>query len=171
MNLGLLAHNQSAYSRATDFLQEGMAAARSLHDDKLLSAILINKAVVLYSTGDHPEAEAVLMNALTLAREVGHNTFLIKWMTGSPTVSIELVAGVMPIGCPDCLIAFMSGWTKYSLENNYSKNKIEGALAGAEHAIEFYSKNKSALGQNADMEKLIKQKSKDKLKKYIESKY
>jgi Flp pilus assembly protein TadD len=72
MNLGLLAHNQSAYSRATDFLQEGMAAARSLHDDKLLSAILINKAVVLYSTGDHPEAEAVLMNALTLAREVGH---------------------------------------------------------------------------------------------------
>lgn len=65
----------------------------------------------------------------------------------------------------------MSGWTKYSLENDYSKNKIECAVAGAENAIEFYEKNKSELGKISDMEKLKKQQKKGNLKKYIESKF
>ena len=95
----------------------------------------------------------------------------MKWMSGSPTVSIELVSGIVPLDCADCLMSFMSGWTKYSLENDYSKNKVECAVAGAENAIEFYEKNKSELGKNSDMEKLIKQKKKGKLKKYIESKF
>ncbi len=99
------------------------------------------------------------------------NAFLMKWMSGSPTVSIELVSGIVPLDCADCLMSFMSGWTKYSIENDYSKNKVECAVAGAENAIEFYQKNKSELGKNSDMEKLIKQKKKGKLKKYIESKF
>ncbi len=99
------------------------------------------------------------------------STFLIKWMTGSPTVSIELVSGIVPLECAECLMSFMSGWTKYSLENNYSKNKIDCALAGAEYAIVFYEKNKSVLGKNSEMKKLIKLKKKGKLKKYIESKF
>jgi hypothetical protein len=99
------------------------------------------------------------------------NAFLMKWMSGSPSVSIELVSGIVPLDCGDCLMSFMSGWTKYSLENNYSKNKIECAVAGAKNAIEFYEKNKSELGKNSDMEKLIKQKKKGKLKKYIETKF
>jgi hypothetical protein len=99
------------------------------------------------------------------------NAFLIKWITGSPTVSIELVSGIVPLECAECLLSFMSGWTKYSLENDYSKNKIDCALAGAEYAIKFYEKNKFELGKNADMDKLIKLKNKRKLKKYIESKF
>ena len=99
------------------------------------------------------------------------NAFLMKWMSGSPTVSIELISGIVPLDCADCLISFMSGWTKYSLENDYSKNKVECAAAGAENAIEFYEKNKSELGKNSDMEKLIKQKKKGNLKKYIGSKF
>jgi hypothetical protein len=69
------------------------------------------------------------------------------------------------------LMSFMSGWTKYSLKNDYSKNKVACALAGAEYAIKFYKKNKSEIGKNADMDKLIKRKNKGKLKKYIESKF
>jgi len=99
------------------------------------------------------------------------NTFLMKWMSGSPTVSIELVSGIVPLDCADCLMSFMSGWTKYSLENNYSKDKVECAVAGAENAIEFYRKNKSELGKNSEMEKLMKQQKKGKLKKYIKSKF
>jgi len=99
------------------------------------------------------------------------NAFLMKWMSGSPSVSIELVSGIVPLDCGDCLMSFMSGWTKYSLENEYSKNKIECAVAGAENAIEFYEKNKSELEKNSDMEKLKKQQKKGKLKKYIESKF
>lgn len=99
------------------------------------------------------------------------NAFLMKWMSGSPTVSIELVSGIVPLDCADCLMSFMSGWTRYSLENNYSKNKVDGAVAGAENAIEFYLNNKSELGKNSDMEKLIKQQKKGKLPEYIESKF
>ena len=99
------------------------------------------------------------------------NAFLMKWMSGSPTVSIELVSGIVPLDCANCLMSFMSGWTKHSLENDYSKDKIECAVAGAENAIEFYKKNKSVLGKNSDMEKLMKQQKKGKLKKYIESKF
>lgn len=99
------------------------------------------------------------------------NAFLMKWMTGSPTVSIELVSGIVPLDCPDCLMSFMSGWTKHSLENDYSKNKVECAVAGAENAIEFYINNKSKLGKNSDMEKLIKQQKKGKLKKFVKSKF
>ena len=99
------------------------------------------------------------------------NAFLMKWMSGSPTVSIELVSGIVPLDCADCLMSFMSGWTKYSLENDYSKNKVECAVAGAENAIEFYKKNKSELGKNSDMEKLMKQQKKGKLKKYIKSNF
>jgi len=99
------------------------------------------------------------------------NAFLMKWMSGSPTVSIELVSGIVPLDCADCLMSFMSGWIKYSLENNYSKDKVECAVAGAENAVEFYKKNKSELGKNSDMEKLMKQQKKGKLKKYIKSKF
>ncbi len=99
------------------------------------------------------------------------NAFLMKWMSGSPTVSIELVSGIVPLDCADCLMSFMSGWTKYSLENDYSKDKVECAVAGAENSIEFYKKNKSELGKNSDMEKLMKQQKKGKLKKYIKSKF
>ena len=99
------------------------------------------------------------------------NAFLIKWMSGSPTVSIELVSGLVPMECSECLMSFMSGWTKYSLENNYSKNKVDCALAGVERTIEFYDRNKSTLGENSDIEKLIKRNKKGKLKKYIESKF
>lgn len=99
------------------------------------------------------------------------NAFLMKWMIGSPTVSIELVPGIVPLECADCLIVFMSGWTKYSLENDYLKDKVKCALAGAENTIKFYKKNKSELGENSDMDKLIKHQKKGKLKNYIQSKF
>jgi hypothetical protein len=109
--------------------------------------------------GEHPD------------KRIAMNGFLMKWMSGSPSVSIALVEGIVPLDCADCLMAFMSGWTKYSLEHNYSDDKLACAVAGAEQAIRFYEKNKAALGKNADMEKLIKQQKKGKLQSYIESKY
>ena len=99
------------------------------------------------------------------------NAFLMKWMSGSPNVTIELVPGIVPLDCADCLMSFLSGWTKFSLQNDYSKNKVECAIAGAENVIEFYNRNESELGKNSDIKKLIKSQKKGKLKKYIESKF
>jgi len=98
------------------------------------------------------------------------NAFLMKWMSGSPTVSIKLVQGLVPLDCAECLMSFMGGWTKYSLENDYSDNNAICALKGVESTIAFYVKNKSELGKNAEIEKLIKRKNKGKLEKYVKSK-
>ena len=96
------------------------------------------------------------------------SAFLLQWLTGSPTVSIEIASGIFPMDCPECLVTFMNGWTQYALNNDYSKDKVAGALAGAQHLIEFYKKNKSVMGKQKEIEKLIKLQKKDELKAHIE---
>ncbi|WP_445749235.1 hypothetical protein [Polaribacter sp.] len=147
----------------------------------LAQEVEIPRDLKLKSAEDYKNTEPLVLNSIdwllitpisenqVKRKEV--NAFLMKWITGSPTVSIEIVSGIVPIDCSDCLMSFLSGWTKYSLENNYSKNKVECAIGGAEYAIAFYLKNKSELGKISDMEKLIKQQKKGNLKKYIESKF
>jgi len=98
------------------------------------------------------------------------NAFLMQWMTGSPTVTIEITQAVAPfMECADCLMAFLSGWTKYSLENAYSKDRVAGALAGVNHTIAFYEANKKSLGTNSEIEKLIRKKEKGDLKSHIKA--
>lgn len=99
------------------------------------------------------------------------NAFLFKWMSGSPTVTIDLVGGLIPADCSECLMSFLNGWVKYSLENDYSDNKVDCAMAGVESTIAFYEKNKSALGKQSDIEKLIKRKNKGQLRKYVEEQF
>lgn len=47
----------------------------------------------------------------------------------------------------------MGGWTKYSLENNYSSDNIQGSLAGLKSVIKVY-KNLS-LKKDKEVENLI----------------
>lgn len=147
----------------------------------LAQEIEIPNNIKFKNTEDYQKTEKLVLNATqwlvntplseNSEKRKEINAFLMKWMSGSPSVSIALVSGIVPLDCEDCLMSFMSGWTKYSLENEYSKNKIDCATAGAENAIKFYKKNKAELGKNSAMEKLIKQQKKGKLKKYIESKF
>ena len=147
----------------------------------LAQEVEIPNDLKLENAEDYKKTEQLVLNATEwllktpISKNPGKrkdiNAFLMQWMTGSPTVTIEIVSGIVPLDCADCLMLFMSGWTAYSLKNDYSKNKVECAVAGAENAIEFYLNNKSALGKNSDMEKLVKQKEKGKLEKYIESKF
>ena len=100
------------------------------------------------------------------------NVFLLKWLSGSPNVSIELKKEIVTFmrTSPDLLTIFLGGWAKYSLESKNFKNKIAGNLAGIESVIEFYTKNKSFMPKDKNVEKFIKMKDKGKLKAYIEKK-
>lgn len=99
------------------------------------------------------------------------NAFLLQWLSGSPNVMIEITQEVATfMECSDCLMIFMGGWAKYSLENNDYADKIKGNLAGIESVIEFYNSNKSVLAKNNAIEKYVKLKEKGKLEKYIQSK-
>ena len=98
------------------------------------------------------------------------SAFLMKWLTGSPDVSIELTQEVVTfMDCSDCLLMFMGGWAKYAIETK-DKDKLKGNLAGVESVIELYKNNKDAIGKNKSIEKYIKLQEKNKLEKYLKSK-
>jgi len=98
------------------------------------------------------------------------SAFLMKWMSGSPNVSLELSEKIVTyMDCGDCLMVFMSGWTNYALETKDFNNKFKGNLAGTKSVIEFYKKNKKALGKNKAIEKFMKLDEDNILEKYIKS--
>jgi hypothetical protein len=98
------------------------------------------------------------------------NAFLLKWISGSPNVNIEIKQEIVTFmgTSPDLLMIFMGGWAKYSLESKDFNNKIAGSMAGIESIIEFYTKNKDFMTKDKNVEKYIKMKDKGTLKSYIE---
>ena len=97
------------------------------------------------------------------------NTFIMAWLEGSPTVSVEIKQEIVSFmkPNPDLLMIFMCGWTKYSLETKDYNNKIKGNQKGVEAVIEFYIKNKENLKKDKNVEKYIKLKEEGKLEDYI----
>ncbi len=59
----------------------------------------------------------------------------------------------------------MAGWTKYSLENNYSNDVLQGNIAGIRSAINIYSKG--GLKKDKKMDRLIKLDENDELDKWV----
>ena len=60
----------------------------------------------------------------------------------------------------------MAGWTKYSLENNYSKDNVKGSIAGIRSAIKVY-KQGVALKKDKEIQKLIDLEDKGELEKWV----
>jgi hypothetical protein len=93
---------------------------------------------------------------------------LLAWITNSPTVTIEINAKVLTFTKKnsELLIFFIGGWTKYALENNYSKDIIKGSIAGIRCAIKIYKKG-IALKKDKEMEKLIALEDKGELENWV----
>lgn len=104
-------------------------------------------------------------NKISNAKEI--NTFLIAWMAGTPTVSIELRQEIMPnADVPELLIAFMSGWTKFAIENPSQKSDvIKCNLAGLNSVIKVYTLNK--MKPIKEIDQLIKMQEKGTLEKWV----
>jgi hypothetical protein len=97
------------------------------------------------------------------------NAFLLKWMTGSSTVHIEVKQEIVTfMDTPELLMIFMGGWTNYTLETKDADNKVNCSLAGVEAVIEYYTKNRALLSKSKGVEKYIKMKEKGTLKEYIQ---
>jgi hypothetical protein len=110
------------------------------------------------------------------------NTFLIAWVSGSPTVHIVIdtdkIVNFLDGKNHDLLVVFIGGWVKKTIETNNYQNTvalaksdtdgmISGNLAGIEAVIEFYNKNKKVLGNNKNIENYIKLQKQGKLKGFI----
>jgi hypothetical protein len=98
------------------------------------------------------------------------NAFLLQWISGSPSVQIELREQVMSLveNNPDLLAIYLGGWTQYSLVTPELVPALDGHIKGMEAAVEFYEKNKAALNRDRGMEKLIKLKEKGKMNETLE---
>jgi len=84
-------------------------------------------------------------------------SLLVAWLTNSPEVTIEMNEKTVTFGKknPELLMIFMGGWTRYTLDNGYSKDKIQGNLSGIRSVIKVY-KLGNGLKKDKEIDKLIK---------------
>ncbi|HET6228205.1 MAG TPA: hypothetical protein VFF27_18135 [Bacteroidia bacterium] len=96
------------------------------------------------------------------------SALFIAWVSGAPTVSLEINANVLPFTekNKDLLIIFMAGATKYCLENSYSSDAVKYTTAGIKSAIKVYKKGMSIQKDKA-MEKIIKTDESGGLEKWV----
>lgn len=99
------------------------------------------------------------------------SAFLLMWLSGSPNVTIEINADVLPFmeSSPDMLIIFLGGWTQAALNSDEKLSMVDGNVAGIEAVLDFYTKNKGQLGKDKSIEKLIKIQQKNELQAHIEA--
>lgn len=100
------------------------------------------------------------------------NAYVVKWITDSPTVSIEIDADFIVKLCEDnsqLLVVFMAGYTRYCLENNYSKDKIKCYTAGIKSAINNYALG-GDIKKNKLLSKAIEADKEGKLEEWVRSK-
>jgi hypothetical protein len=92
---------------------------------------------------------------------------LLGWLTNTPTITLEINANILIFTKKnsELLMFFMAGWTKYSLENNYSNDVLQGNLAGIRSAINIY--NEGGLKKDKKMQKLVELDEKGELEKWV----
>ncbi len=135
---------------------------------------------VLAEADDYAEYEEQIMacSKWLIETPLGENkrkrkeasTFLMKWVTGAPNVSVILAEGLPPMdkSNPELSIIFLAGWTYYALENEES-TKEECALYALETFLDFYEENKDELNHSKEIKKLLKIRKKGKLEDYVEN--
>ncbi len=96
------------------------------------------------------------------------NAFMVKWISGSPAVSIGIDEMVTKLADKNeqLLVLFMSGWTRYALENNYSKDSQKGYFEGLKSVINVYKKGID-IKKDKDVEKLVELQEKGELETWV----
>lgn len=97
-------------------------------------------------------------------------SLFLAWLTNSPTVTINLIEKITPFTKknPDLLFMFMGGWTKYTLQNSYSKDQVQCSVAGVKSAIKVYQMG-NGIKRDKEMEKIIDIDSKNELTVWVKS--
>jgi len=98
------------------------------------------------------------------------NAILLAWITNSPIVTIEVNTKITPLSKknPDLLAVFLGGWTKYALQNSYSKDPVKCNLAGIKSVVNLY-KTGVGIKKDKDLQKLVDLDSKNELESWITS--
>lgn len=92
---------------------------------------------------------------------------LLDWIANSPTVTLSLETYVMDYAQKnsELLIIFMAGWTRYSLQNEYTTDALQCNLAGLQSMIKVYKTGK--LKKDKKMDELVDMEAKGKLEAWL----
>ena len=110
-------------------------------------------------------------NSKTGERQIA-NSFLLAWMSGSPTVSIEMNDDILMKIMEknkELLFAYMGGYTKYALQTRADKTNFEinqAKLAGFKAVIAKYNSEKKH-SRDKNVEMLAQLDSEGKLENWI----
>lgn len=142
---GLLTFSIGAAAQADSLLHNPLPKTKeefTASEPKVISTVNYLESTPIDKQGEAWKAQAAL---------------LVAWLTNSPEVTIELDAKTTRIGQrnPELLIVFMGGWTRYVLQNGYSRDRVQGTVAGLRSAIRAY-KMGNGFKKDKEMEKLIK---------------
>ena len=96
------------------------------------------------------------------------NKFVVKWIDGSPTVSVEIFPCLMDFEKKNegMLILYMASCAKYVLANNYSKDVKAKQKAALQALIEVYKRG-TGINKDSKMEKLLKADANGQLEEWI----
>ena len=94
--------------------------------------------------------------------------FIITWLEGTPTVTVDLGPIVTPfMSYGESLIIFLGGYTKYTLQAGEHPDPLLANLAGTERVIEYYAANRSIFGDHKELDKLVRQEEKGRLRDWV----
>jgi hypothetical protein len=98
--------------------------------------------------------------------------FFMKWIEGTPAVTIELDANMVPFieDHPTFLLIFMYGWTQASLKEEGKLSPEDGNFYGLKAVAEYYVDHQQLIGKDANLKKVAKLHQKNTLRKYIKKK-
>lgn len=96
------------------------------------------------------------------------SAFVMKWIIGSPTVTIDLSEKISKIYGKNTslLINYMAAYSAYCLQNKSSATKPAATKAGLISMMNAYKKDIN-IKKSKEMEKLIKLTEENKLEEYI----
>ncbi len=97
--------------------------------------------------------------------------FLMAWMTGSPSVTIELNESILGSidNNKELVLIFMGGWTKYAIENPIDqKDQIKCTLAGLKSVIKVY-KMGNGIKKDKNVEKIVKLDDNGELEEWVKN--
>ena len=140
----------------------------------------VPKNVVLESPADYAIYETEVIAAANWVEETDLDRepqkrksaygFLMQWMTGAPDVTITLEEPVTRLTDKnaDLLLLYMTGYTRYYLQNKATATEAGGTEAGLRAMLHVYRKGIS-IQRNKEMEKLSKAEKEGRLEAFMNS--
>jgi hypothetical protein len=95
------------------------------------------------------------------------NQFLFQWLSGSPSISINILPYVMELSKenPDLLMVFMGGWARHQIQFE-EHNNLKLNMLGINSIIKLYKLG--GINKDKNLEKLIKIIEKGNLEQWVQ---